>query len=40
MLYNLTLNLTSHGLIMSLTVATLFLAITLIKEKKDERKRA
>lgn len=38
--YYLALNLDSLHLIMPLTVSILFIAITLTKEKRDERKRA
>ena len=40
MLYHLTLNLNGFHIALSLTVAALFIVITLAKEKRDERKRA
>ena len=40
MLYNLTLNFNSFNLVLPLTVSILYIAITLKKEKRDERKRA
>jgi len=40
MLYYLSLNLDNLQLVMPLTVSILFIAITLTKEKRDERKRA
>jgi hypothetical protein len=40
MLYHLTLHLNGFHIALSLTVALLFIVITLAKEKKDERKRA
>jgi len=40
MLYYLSLNLDNLHLVMPLTVTILFIAITLTKEKRDERKRA
>lgn len=40
MLYYLSLNLDNLQLVMPLTVTILFIAITLTKEKRDERKRA
>jgi hypothetical protein len=40
MLYHLTLNLNGFHIALSLAVATLFIVITLAKEKRDERKRA
>ncbi len=40
MLYNLTLSHNGFHLVLALIVTTLFLVITLSKEKRDERKRA
>jgi hypothetical protein len=40
MLYNITLSHNGFHLVLALTVSMLFLAITLTKEKRDERKRA
>jgi hypothetical protein len=40
MLYYVSLNLDNLQLVMPLTVTILFIAITLTKEKRDERKRA
>lgn len=40
MLYNLCLHLNVSGLTPALTAATLFILMTIAKEKKHERKRA
>ena len=40
MFYHLTTNFDGFHAIMALAVTTLFVLITLVKEKKDERKRA
>ncbi len=40
MLYNLCLHLNGMHVTAALTVTTAFVLITLIKEKRDERKRA
>jgi len=40
MLYNLSLHMHEFHIVLSLTVAMLFIVITFVKEKRDERKRA
>lgn len=40
MFYNLTLHFNSFYAVMALAITTLFLVITLAKEKRNERKRA
>jgi hypothetical protein len=40
MFYNLALNFDAFHASLALTVTMLFIVITLVKEKKDERKRA
>ena len=40
MFYNLTLNLNGFHAVLAMLVTTLFVLITLVKEKRDERKRA
>lgn len=40
MFYNLTLHFNSFHAVMALAITTLFLVITLAKEKRNERKRA
>jgi hypothetical protein len=40
MFYNLALNFNGFHAVLALTVTMLFIVITLVKEKKDERKRA
>jgi len=40
MLYNLCLHLNGLCVVSALTAATAFVLISIIKEKKDERKRA
>jgi len=40
MLYNLCLHLNGFSVTSALSVATVFVLISIIKEKKDERKRA
>jgi len=40
MFYHLTLNFNGFHAVLALTVTTLFILITLAKEKRDERKRA
>jgi hypothetical protein len=40
MLYNLAINFNGFHAVLSITVNTLFVIITLAKEKRDERKRA
>jgi len=40
MFYNLALNFNGFHASLALTVTMLFIVITLVKEKKDERKRA
>lgn len=40
MLYKLAFGLNGFNLILALTVTILFLAITITKERRDERKRA
>ena len=40
MLYNLSLHLNGFSVTSALTAATIFVLISIAKEKKDERKRA
>ena len=40
MFYHLSLNFNGFHAILAMTITTLFVLITLAKEKKDERKRA
>ena len=40
MFYNLAVNLNGFHAVLAITVTTLFVIITLAKEKRDERKRA